>query len=233
MISQASEFKLLDRGFKENLVLIPGWATDYRVFSDLRLDYNYILPIRLCAFDFQESLKNFLGKKSIDKISLFGWSLGGILASGFASHNPGIINKLIILGVRNNYDRKELEGITKKLHKNKKAYLYRFYLECFSDMDKEGLSWFKKNLLKKYLEELRQEDLLIGLEYLLKVKIEPLLLSFLRDILIIHGTEDKISPFSEALQLKSEIPHSELICMHGLGHLLFLNSAFNQNFING
>ncbi|MBF2028279.1 MAG: alpha/beta hydrolase [Oscillatoriales cyanobacterium C42_A2020_001] len=38
--------------------------------------------------------------------------------------------------------------------------------------------------------------------------------------LIIHGTEDPILPYAHALALKAEIPHAELLTLHGTGHEL-------------
>ena len=47
MISRKSEFKLIDRGFKDTILLIPGWAADYRIFDSLDLEFNYLLPMKL------------------------------------------------------------------------------------------------------------------------------------------------------------------------------------------
>jgi pimeloyl-ACP methyl ester carboxylesterase len=38
--------------------------------------------------------------------------------------------------------------------------------------------------------------------------------------LIIHGTEDLILPYAHALALEAEIPHAELLTLHGTGHEL-------------
>jgi len=111
MISQVSKFKLLDRGFNDTLVLIPGWATDYRIFSALDLDYNYLMTDKFYPFNFNAELAGFLNKERIDKVSLFGWSLGGFLAGGFALKNPDRINELILISIRKKFERAALEEI--------------------------------------------------------------------------------------------------------------------------
>ncbi len=138
MNSQISEFSYIYRGFKEAIVLIPGWATDYRIFSNLDLNYNYLLPVRFNPLDFKKKLSKELDKRGINKISMLGWSLGGFLAVEFFSDNPERIDKLILISIRKRYDSKNLEDIAFKLKKNKKAWLYKFYLDCFSKKDKKG-----------------------------------------------------------------------------------------------
>ena len=64
-------------GPKDTIILIPGWATDCRIFKTV------------------ESSKIFK-EKPADKISLLGWSLGGFMAAGFAFKNPDTIGGTIL-----------------------------------------------------------------------------------------------------------------------------------------
>jgi len=230
MISARSKFKIIKRGFKDTMVLVPGWATDYRIFNALDLDYNYLLPIALNPFDFKDSLAGFLKASSIDRVSLFGWSQGGFIASGFASDNPEKIDELILSSMRRRYDKKVLEDIGFKVKKNKRAFLYRFYLDCFSPGDNPGLVWFKENLLKQYMDTMSVECLMEGLEYLSNAQMKHESLSGVRKIRIFHGAEDRIAPLEEALEIKSSLARAEFICMNGSGHLLFLNPDFKKKF---
>lgn len=231
MTSPRSEFKFIDRGFKNLLVLIPGWATDYRIFSNLNLDYNYLLTTSLHPFDFEKALLDKLDKTK--KISLFGWSLGGFLAAKFASRNLNRIDELILLGICRKFCIASLKDIELKLKKNKKAYLYKFYHECFSDNDIEAFTWFKKNLLKEYIDKIGIKDLLCGLDYFSKARISPQSLMPVSKIRIFHGAKDKIVPLKEAITIKSKIPHAEFICLEPTGHMPFLNPQFRNRFYNG
>ena len=166
MPSRKSEFKFQDRGFQDNLVLIPGWATDYRIFDGLKLDYNYLLSTKLYPCNFNRDLLDQLDELKLSQVSVFGFSLGGFLAAEFATKFPERINELILLGVRKRYEEKNLEDIKCAIQKNKRIWLYKFYLNCFSLLDAQGLSWFKQNLLEEYLMNLSLNELVEGLDYL-------------------------------------------------------------------
>ncbi len=201
-------------GPKDTIILIPGWATDCRIFKAV------------------ESSKIFK-EKPADKISLLGWSLGGFMAAEFASKYPDTISELILVSIRTRYDSARLADIKRLLLKDKKAYLYKFYLESFSEEDKEGLAWFKKNLLKSYLQDMKTEDLMRGLDYLSQASIDPERLRRVERIRIFHGTEDTIAPLGEAEEIGSRLPQAEFIRITGAGHCPFLKRDFRETFCNG
>lgn len=231
MTSLKSEFKFIKRGFKNLLVLIPGWATDHRIFSSLNLDYNYLVTTSFCPYDFEKVLLEIIGKT--EKVSLFGWSLGGFLAAKFAANNPEKIDELILLSIRKKFDAAGLKDIEVKLKKNKKAYLYKFYRECFYGNDTEDFMWFKKNLLNDYIEKIELKELLFGLDYFAKAIIHPEALTSLQKIKIYHGAKDRIIPLKEAIKVKLRIPHAEFVCFSDAGHMPFLSPQFRNRFYNG
>ncbi len=224
------KIKFIDRGFKENIVLIPGWATDYRIFAELDLNYNYLLPVEFDVFNFERGLIEQLDKLPLDKISLFGWSMGGFMAAGFAVNNPKRIGELILLSIRQKHDSALLKDIESKLKAGKNAYLYKFYLACFSEHDRQGLAWFKKNIFKSYVEEMELNSLIEGLRYLSEAQINLEPVSVLKKVRIFHGGQDKIAPVNEALAFKSRYPWAEFVCMQDVGHIPFLSHKFKQNF---
>lgn len=230
MISARSKFRIVKRGFEKTIVLVPGWATDYKIFDTLDLKYNYILPINIDFIDFKDSLLKFLKKTSVRHVSLFGWSQGGFLAADFASHNTETIDELILAGMRRRYDQDALEEIKRKLKQNKRAFLYKFYLNCFSQYDNKACSWFKRSLLKKYIDQMSVEYLLCGLDYLSCARIKSEFLSGVKTIRIFHGAQDEIAPLEEAKKIKACLPHAQFIVLDRLGHLLFLNPDFRKEF---
>lgn len=227
------EIRFCDRGFSKRLLLLPGWATDYRIFSNLDLSYNYLLPVEYNPFDFEKELAEFLKKESIDNISLLGWSMGGLLASDFASRNPERVDELILVSTQKKFNPELLEDIKHKIKENKKTFLYKFYLNFFSEEDREGLSWFKENLLMAYIDELKLDSLLNGLDYLSATQINTASLSGIKKIRIFQGELDKIVPAEEALRLKSELSRADFISFVKTGHAPFLNQQFKDRFING
>jgi pimeloyl-[acyl-carrier protein] methyl ester esterase len=232
MISQVSGFKLLERNFKKTILLVPGWATDYRIFSILELDYNYLLPIEFSPSDFKDRLSELLNEKSLDKISVLGWSLGAFLAAEFAAQNPSRIDELILVSVRKNFEPKTLEEAKLRLKKNKRAYLYKFYLDCFSDSDREGLRWFRNNLLQDYISKMELDDLMQGLDYLSAARLDFKSLAPIKKIRVFQGLEDKIAPVREIEETKDHLPQAELVYMSGAGHIPFLSKIFRERFYN-
>lgn len=232
MISQLSEFNLLERGFKEVMLLIPGWATDHRIFMNLDLRYNYVLPTKFYPFNFERGLLRWLEENHVGRISLFGWSLGGFLACDFASENPHWIDELVLLGICKGFKQGAIDEVSRHLEKNMKAYLFKFYLECFSPTDKEGLNWFKEHLLRKYIDQADTGVLMDGLDYLSRARINTESLAHVRKIRIFHGGEDKIAPLKEAMYISSMLPQAKFYCLTELGHIPFLNRDFKEKFNN-
>lgn len=224
----------MSKGFKDTITLIPGWATDYRIFANLELrKYNYLLPVKLCPFTFKKDLLEQLKKKSLNKISLFGFSMGGFLAVDFALSYPERIDELILLSIRRKFASAVLKEIEEKLKKNKNAYLYKFYLDCFSRDDAEQLKWFKKHLLPDYKNKMELKSLIKGLDYLSRREINPESLAGIQKIRIFHGGKDWIAPLNEAREIASYLPQAEFVCLPKRGHFLFLNPQFMDKFSHG
>lgn len=232
MISVKQEFKVLDRGYKETIALIPGWASDYRIFDNLELDYNYLFPTRFNPLTFSDELLMFIDRKSIKKISLFGWSLGGFLAVEFSLSNPERVNQVNLLSIREKYEQAVLAEVRRQVEKNKSAYLYKFFINCFSDSDRTGLAWLKGHLLKEYIHMYKLEDLLRGLDYLETAEISAQDLALLKNVRIFHGLDDFIAPLNEIKEFKIKLPGLKLIYLQNAGHIPFLTPGFKDHFIN-
>ncbi|MDD5108444.1 MAG: alpha/beta hydrolase [Candidatus Omnitrophica bacterium] len=230
MISAKSEFEFRNRSFKDVLVLIPGWATDWRIFDGLELDYNYLLVTKLYAADFNRKLLSQMEQLKINKVSLFGVSLGGCLAAEFASDYPEKITKLILLGIRRCYDRQLLENVKREISTDPRPWLYKFYLNCFSKADRQSLAWFRKNLLREYLDKLNSDGLIRGLDYLASHALSPEGLRRVADIRIFHGSCDIIAPLKEVLEIKPDLPQAKFTLLKDKGHLFCLGNDFRERF---
>jgi len=220
MISATSAgFKHIDRGKERTVALVPGWASDYRVFSRLDLDFNYLVPAAFSPPAFGGDLLAAREERGIEKISLFGWSLGGFAAQEFAVKHPEIIDELILVSIRERYKKDDLDVIRENLKKGKEAYLYKFYSQCF--YDRERWSRFKRELLRTYLRELDLNYLLSALDYLESAEIKPEELKKIDRIKIMHAQEDRIAPVEEALAVSARLPRAEFVCVPSAGHLFF------------
>lgn len=216
-----SEFKFVDRGFEKNLLLVPGWASDARIFSRLDLKYNYLLVSKMRLSSFPEDAVQVLKERAFEKVSIFGHSLGGFLAKDFLLSFPGNVDELFLSGIRKCYTSEEIAGVAERVKKNRAAFLRRFYADCFAGED-EGWLWFKENLLKAYLEEMRLEGLLEGLDYLSKVSMESKDFQGVKHLTIYHGAEDKIASLKEASEIAKGLPSARFIVVPNAGHMAFI-----------
>ncbi len=230
MLSLKSEFKLRDRGFKDTLVLVPGWATDWRIFEGLELDYNYLLVTKLNILNFNQQLLEQLGQLKISKVSVLGFSLGGFLAAEFAAAHPEKIGKLFLLGVRKRYDPQALESIKRGILAAQQPWLYKFYLNCFARADKQGLDWFRKHLLNDYLDKLDLSEIIQGLDYLADHALHPKTLIKIKEIRMFHGQDDLIAPVQEVLEMQIDLPQAKITLLADRGHICFLNHDFRERF---
>ena len=163
-------FKFLDRGEGATIALIPGWASDYRIFDDLNIRFNYLIPCEVSPAAFEEELLSAIEEYRLDKVSLLGWSLGGFLACELSARNSSCVEELILVSIRKRYVTKELDEIKKLLREKKKGYLYKFYSQCF--YDNERRDYFRKKVGQKYCEEMELEFLISGLDFLAKSEIK-------------------------------------------------------------
>jgi len=214
-------FRFIDRSFTDAIVLLSGWATDGRIFSQLELKYNYLILGKADPFNFSKALLDYLDANSIEKVSLFGHSMGGFMAKEFALSYPERVDQVFLVSVRRKYPNQQLKEVEEQLKKNKRGFLYKFYLDCFSEDDKEGRGWFKKNLLRDYVDSMSLEDLLRGLDYLSKVEITAAELAGVKNLKIFHGSEDKIASVNEIKDLAA----ARLNIINGVGHMPFLMAS--------
>ncbi len=219
-------FRYVDRHQKDTLVLAPGWASDWRIFSLLNLEFNYLFPVQFSPFTFNEDLLRVLEEKNIKKISLLGWSLGGFVCAGFAAQYAGLIKELILISIREKYTGGEVADVRSHLKKNRQACLSWFYGRCFPEGRTALL--FKNRLLKDYNEYLSTDYLLDGLDYLERARIDSAALRGFKKIRIIHGERDRIAPISEAMSIRGSLPRAEFIPIAGAGHIPFWQEGFEQ-----
>jgi len=226
MILVKSRFKYLDRGKDNLLVLVCGWASDWRIFSSLDLEFNYLFATDFSPSNFKQLLIESLRENNIDKISIFGWSLGGFLAAEFAAEYPNCIEKLILASVRKRYTDQELREMKALLKRNKQDCLSNFYNLCFAKG--EDSSWFKQNLLSEYSKGLKTDYLLKGLDYLEGAQLNVASLAKITKLQIIHGEDDAIAPIAEAREIKDKLAQAKLIAFKKTGHMPFLKKDFNK-----
>jgi pimeloyl-ACP methyl ester carboxylesterase len=221
---------LLDRGFKDTILLIPGWAADYRIFGTLKLDFNYLVPSGISLDRFTARCIGAMDEYGLETVSVLGWSMGAFLALDLAADFPDRTGPSItMVSARPRYDPDVISGIRVYMKANRAGYLYRFYNECFSEEEEDARHWFRLNLMRPYLKGLDAALLDEGLEYLSGAHIEQDRLKGL-GVRFIHGKNDKIAPVDEVTAMKASSPLSKLLIIDGAGHMPFLNKNFTEVF---
>jgi len=215
----------LNRNKRNSIVLIPGWASDYRIFDALDLEFNYIIPKTFSTATFKQELQTELKQMDVSSVSVFGWSMGAFLAVDFALTHMDMVNELFLVGIRKKYNPKDIALIKDYLKKSKKGYLYKFYTECFAN--KEEGTWFRENLLKTYCKEMDTEKLVDTLDYLSSVEMSSEHLLPFEKLTIIHGECDKIAPVEEAREIINGLPRARFISFQDTGHMPFLRERFS------
>ncbi|MEK7377239.1 MAG: alpha/beta hydrolase [Candidatus Margulisiibacteriota bacterium] len=211
-------FKITNRNYDKSIVLLPGWATDYRIFEKLDIPYDYIQPVPFDPNTFETEFLEFAGQKGIKTVSFLGWSLGGNCAADFTAKHPEMLEELILVSVKEKYDKEGIDKIKELLNESKKAYLYKFYHDCFSGDEKEMLPWFKKELMKEYLDRFTLGELFKGLDFLLD---NPLRVEAMKGLSVrfIFGMKDKVVPAKDVIMLKNKLPEADFELIDNSGHM--------------
>jgi pimeloyl-ACP methyl ester carboxylesterase len=221
-------FNFVDRGFKKNILLIPGWATDWRIFERLDIPFNYLLLKRVSPSEAKKIINHIPNELRKTGISILGWSMGGFIAADLIIENPNVFEKIVLVSMRQRYDANGIEHIRACLKRNARAYLHSFYSRLFSQDEKENKEWFK-GLSKKYLEDIGSLYLLEGLDYLSNIVLKTGLLNN-PNVTFIHGENDSIAPIEEAALAISRAPLTRAIFIKGACHLPFLRKEFTEVF---
>ncbi|AJQ28412.1 alpha/beta fold hydrolase [Pelosinus fermentans] len=216
-----------------SVLFIHGWATNKAIWpQSFTGEKKHIYD---CANypDYQHLTKTFLEicKQEEEKITLVGWSLGGMLALQLAAEYTAKIARLILLSTTPRFTLCQsyegglpgsvVKNLSRKLARNSWETQMEFYHLMFSPMEKE---WHQKFItyIAPHFSNINVSSLQAGLTYLMEQDLRQELAKVNLPCLIIHGMEDKICPPSAAQYLLQHLPQGELRLLHGTGHVPFI-----------
>jgi len=202
-------------------VLLPGWATDYKIFDTVTLPTSIIVPLEPITDDLSADLAAFLKEQGIRVVNLFGWSLGGAAALQIAGRCPEIIERIILAGVRPAYPSIELDAMRRALVDDKESCLTNFYRRCFLPAQRDDYRRFKQTLLADYVS-FDRAMLLRGLDLLEAASFTESDLQ-VHDITVLHGTADAVAPVNEIVEVASRLGTSRIDILDDAGHAVFLH----------
>jgi len=216
-------------GTAPSVVVLPGWATDSRIYGDL---FSGIATVQvsgaLRAEGFADRLAVFLDDVAAGPVTIVGWSLGGFLAAEFAAKYPLRVRRLMLIGVRQRYLPSEVEPIRLALLRERRACLSDFYTHCFFPSRMKECRLFRSGLQEKYIQEMDEDALLSGLDYL-EHTVFPADFSLRCPVKIIHGEKDVVAPVTEAKELARAIGAATFCLLPGAPHAAFLDSGFSMS----
>lgn len=222
----ATRFELINRGYKDTIVLLPGWGTDHRIFGRLDMPFNYLVPLKIELDDIYYALSVAIaGKEAV----LMGWSFGALLTAHFLVKFPNAVRKAVLVGVKESYTTAEIGKMKNYLDRSPVAYMRGFYRKCLSFHDREDKEWFNSSLQGEYLRKIDNKYLKSHLNYM---EFNPLPLNELqkysRKISIIHGEKDLVIPLEEAHSLARKLRGASFKIIKNTGHACFMDKSFKE-----
>ncbi|MFW9937081.1 MAG: alpha/beta fold hydrolase [Candidatus Thorarchaeota archaeon] len=232
-------------GHKEGFICqIPTLSQNFKVITfDLRCSGKSDHPDKLIEMEtFVEDIKELMLFLEIDKVSILGESLGGLIAQSFALTYPEKIDKLILIVTGYSTDWLSdiiLENQVKSLEKKKQNLEEYFWEQAHFLYHQKMRSQMKANPKKKFYGLWSVEDLI-------KSNAEnPITANDLRNqahafknfntfeklgniknpTLLIAASHDRVIPNSQMIKMNEKIPNSSLKVIQKAGHGVYLSRA--------
>lgn len=222
---ESFELCRVNDGGETDALILPGWATDFRVFRPVSADYNLVSTRSFLPDHYVDEVAEYLQQECTSPVPLIGWSLGAYAATALARRFPDRVSTLILVGARDSYPDGEIQAVQDALEADREGCLRRFYRECFLPTQKDDYKRFRSDLMDTYLDEMRTGLLIEGLQYL---GARSLVIEKLPDcdIIFVHGEQDVVAPVDSAMRLAESNQRARMEVLPETGHAAFLSPDF-------
>jgi len=218
------EFTVVGEG-APSVVLLPGWATDGRIFEGVLPGVTAVTTGPLRPEGFPRRLAAFLDRAAPGPVAVVGWSLGGFLAAEFAREYPDRVRRVVLVGIRREYPEGDVAGVLRSLSSDPGACLTAFYAQCFFPSQMPAYRRFRAGLQAAYLREMDGGALREGLSYLAGARLSGETLPAC-PVAIVHGGKDVVAPLAEAEGVAREGGNATFHPLPGAAHAAFLADGF-------
>lgn len=215
-----------------SMVLLPGWATDGRIFEGVLPGVTAVTTGPLRPDRFTARLASFLDRTARGPVTLVGWSLGGFLAAEFAREYPDRVRRVVLVGIRREYPEGDVAAVLRSLSADPAGCLSGFYAQCFYPSQMPAYRRFRAGLQAAYLREMDGVALREGLSYLASARLSGETLPAC-PVAIVHGEKDVIAPFAEAEGVAREGGNATFHPLPGAAHAAFLADGFRAVVADG
>jgi len=218
------EFVVVGEG-NPSLVLLPGWATDGRIFEGVLPGVAAVTTGPLRPEGFSRRLAAFLDRTARGPVTVVGWSLGGFLAAEFAREYPDRVRRVVLVGIRREYPEGDVGAVLRSFSADPGGCLSGFYAQCFFPSQMPAYRRFRAGLQAAYLREMDGGALREGLSYLAGARLSGETLPVC-PVAIVHGEKDVIAPLAEAEGVAREGANATFHPLPGAAHAAFLADGF-------
>jgi pimeloyl-ACP methyl ester carboxylesterase len=232
MMPNTEEFFVIGGEGDPSVVLLPGWATDGRIFDGVLPGVAAVTTGPLRPAGFPRRLAAFLDRTARNPVTIVGWSLGGFLAAEFAREHPDRVRRVVLVGIRRKYPEEEVAAVLRSLSADPDACLSGFYARCFHPSQIPAYRRFRSGLLAAYLREMDGGALREGLSYLAGARLSGETLPPC-PVAIVHGEKDVVAPLAEAEGVAREGGNATFHPLPGAAHAAFLADGFRAVVADG
>jgi pimeloyl-ACP methyl ester carboxylesterase len=225
------EFFLVGEG-DPSVVLLPGWATDGRIFEGVLPGVAAVTTGPLRPAGFPRRLAAFLDRAARRPVTVVGWSLGGFLAAEFAREHPDRVRRVVLVGIRREYPEGDVEAVLRSLSSDQDTCLSGFYAQCFYPSQIPAYRRFRGGLQAAYLREMDVGALREGLSYLGEARLSGGMLPSC-PVAIVHGEKDVVAPLAEAEEVAREGGNASFHPLPEAAHAAFLADGFRAVVVDG
>ena len=225
MMPRTEEFFVVGGGGDPSVVLLPGWATDGRIFEGVLPGVAAVTTGPLRPVGFPRRLAAFLDRAAPGPVAVVGWSLGGFLAAEFAREYPDRVRRVVLVGIRREYPEGDVKAVLRSLSADPGNFLSGFYARCFYPSQMSAYRRFRGGLQAAYLREMDGDTLREGLSYLAGARLSGGTLPAC-PVAVVHGEDDVVASFSEAEGVARECGSATFHPLPGAAHAAFLADGF-------
>lgn len=231
-----THYRVSGRADAPPLVLINSLGTDLRIWdgvvADLEKAYRVIRydkrghglsdtpPGPWSIADFADDLEGLLRHLEIDRLSLCGLSVGGMIAQEFASRQPERIRRLILadtahrIGTEAMWNERIQTVRTSGLASIADAVLERWFADGYREREPE--LW---KLWRALLLQTPSEGYAATCGAIRDANLTDLLPALAFPILAVCGEQDRATPPDLMQEMVSLLPNARLSLVEGAGHL--------------
>ncbi len=157
---------------------------------------------------FAGEVMNYLQRKRIETVNIFGYSMGGYVAMYLAMHHPGIVSGIITLGTKYYWD----EAIAAKEVKMLDAETISQKIPAFAEQLRNRHA---HNDWKRVLDQTREMLLKLGRQNTLRLDDYK---SISAECLLLLGDKDKMVTLDETVAVQKALPHGEFKILPNTPH---------------